>query len=217
MINRKAIWITIVFVIVMVAAAVWRLSLLSDWTLFTYTGVSTTRHHNYWTGLFQPPSWVLLFMGILVVSGLNKRGPKEKVHAWKNWYSFLLISFGVIVSAIQFLTIARSLRVTTALDPIAVDRAEIALLGLLIIVTGNQLPKLPWLQSCIALLQLTPVQGENYLRVRGRLTVVTGIAVVVSASLMPVKLVPAVIIAVAFGCIGISIICRAKLKRQQLH
>ncbi len=217
MINRKAIWITAVFVIVMVAAAIWRLSLLPDWTLFTYTGASTTRHTTYWTGLFQPPSWVLLFMGLLAASGFNKSGPKDEVHAWKNWYSFLLISFGVIVSAIQFLTIARSLGVTSALDPIAVDRAEIALLGLLIIVTGNQLPKLPWLQSRIALLQLAPVQGENYLRVRGRLIVVTGIAVVVSASLMSVKLVAPVIIVVALGCVGVSILWRVQLKRRQFR
>jgi hypothetical protein len=217
MINRKAVLISTLFVIVMVAMAIWRLSLLPDWTLFTYTGVGATRHHNYWTGLFQPPSWLILFMGILAISGWNKHGPREAVDAWRNWYSFLLISFGVIVTAIEFLTIGRSLGVTANLDPIAVDRAEIALLGLLIMATGNHLPKLPWLQSRIALLRLTPVQGENYLRVRGRLTVATGIAVVISASVMSVKFVFPAIAAVTFGCIGIGIFCRAQLRRQPVH
>jgi len=217
MIDREAFLISGVFLTVMLVAATWRVAMLPDWTLYSAIGGSTAAHTYHALRLFFAPLWLALFMGLIAIRGWVKRGTKDELYPWRRQGDLMLIFCGALVTASQLFMIARSLGLATTVDPLTISRAGFVLIGSLITVTGNHLPKMPWLQSRVKILSLSSEQGAKFLRFSGWLSVIAGVSIVICGALLPAKLIGPVMSVISFGVIGISVLRRMHLKREPLH
>jgi len=214
MIDRKTLWITSALAAIMLAAAVWRIALLPDWMEFP-VGNGRTLHHSYFAlFLFVPPLWMAFFLGVVEIRRWMARGAAENIRPWKKWHSLVLISGGVLVTAMQFSIIARSLSTGDILNPFAMTRIFTVATGLLMIAAGNRLPKLPWLASRLTILDLPSAKGAELLRFQGWLNVCVGVVFVLTGAFFASHLLLVMLSTVTAALIVVQI-RRAQLKREQ--
>lgn len=213
MMDRRAYWISGALVVAMLTATIWRIVLLPDWTQIPFWGAGRAAVLM----LFCAPCCVMFVGGSLAFKGWISRGSKEVKQSWVRWGSSLLIVYSLICTALQFVILARSFGLAKTLDEVTVVRTGFVLLGVLLVVVGNQLPKLPWLEARIGVLRLDVAQGAKFLRYRGWVTVVVGIGVVIAGSLMPLRLIIPFLIPLLLGGFAATVLLRAQLTRKQLH
>lgn len=213
MIDRKAYWISGALVAAMLTATIWRIVLLPDWTQIPFFGAGRVAVLM----LFCAPFCVIFVVGQLAFRGWISKGSKDVKQSWVRWGSSTLIVYSVICAALQFVILARSLGIAKTLDEVTVVRTGFVLLGALLVVMGNQLPKLPWLETRIKILRLDAAQGATVLRYRGWITVVVGIGVIIGGSLLPLQLIIPVFLALFLAGLAANILLRTQLHRKQLH
>jgi hypothetical protein len=184
MIDRKALWISLLVVFAMIAADFWRLSLLPDWHYMAVTGPADSHTVNGFM-LLVGPAGLLLFMAVLFARKWFASGPEENVRPWRKWSGLMLLSWTAIVALMQAFIIARSLGFVGGLDRLTVAHGFNALMGILIMVLGNMMPKLPWLTMRFRPLQLDPWQWNRQLRFMGRLLVGIGAFIAIGGFLLP--------------------------------
>ena len=210
MTDRKTLMIAAAFIAVTLAAAIGRIVLPPDLTLFP----GATAHSYKAFALFSAPVWLIVFTVLLLARGWLSRNPADEIRPWQSQGRLLLIVCGGLVTVMQFFMIARSLGMALA-DPLIIVRAGFALIGALMVVTGNQLPKLPWLRHRVKMLELEPAQGAKLLRFNGWMTVGCGACLVVFAyALPPPRIVPAVCL-LLLCVMTLTILRRVQLKREQ--
>jgi hypothetical protein len=197
MIDRKAFWISGTLVVAMLAAALWRVTQLADWTQLPHRGVAPL-----W---LTSSAWLLVAPGTVVISMLSLTmqagmfdASEEVLRPWKKWGGSYLVAISVIMTLLQAFIIAGSLRLLTPIAPMLFLRGMFVVSGLLLAVMSNGLPKLPWLPSRFAPAATDPDTGAKSLRVRGWLGVLFGLGAIVTG-LLPLGMMQPAVVAVAIA------------------
>jgi hypothetical protein len=186
MIDRKALWILLLLCLAMTAAAFWRLSLLPEWhdmPMLTSKG-PTTRNGLV---LFVPPLGLLFVIAINFGKNWLVTGPDEARAAWYRRSGLVPMAVGMLMVLAQALNISRSLGYDLSLDGQTFARFVLAAIGILTVVQGNVMPKLPRLSKRFAALNLDPWQTARSRRFSGWMTVTFGLAMIVAAFLLPLR------------------------------
>jgi hypothetical protein len=213
MIDRKGLWILGLLCLAMTAAAIWRLSLLPDWTqmpmpspkgMVTKSGLV----------LFIQPLTLLFAITVFAVQKWLVTGPSEALAAWYRRTRLLPMVTGVCLALMQAFIISRSLGYGLGLDAQAMTRTIIVMTGVLVILLGNVRPKLPRLSKRFAMLDLDPWQSARNSRFAGQMTVVMGLAVVAAAVLLPLRAMTSTIFILWLGFCGAVIWHFVRLKRE---
>ncbi len=184
MIDRKALQFLILLCLAMTAAAIWRFSLLPDWTRMPVVTPAGPRTRSG-LFLFAPPLAMLFMIAVTCAKNWLVSGPQEALAARHRWSRPMLVWSGVIMALMQAFMIARSLGHDLGLNPQAITRMVMVMAGILVIMHGNIIPKLPRLSKRIAMFNLDPWQSARSMRFSGRMTVGFGLATIVAAVLLP--------------------------------
>src|SRR5215475_9117470 len=157
----------------MLAAAVWRIIMLEDWTALV---VQHREAALSWLPFFFPAA------SAFVVGGLYWNSPRTSADAraqrWRTWGAFISISYCALLLLLQATVIVMSI-VGMHLYLWAIYRALGALLGVTIIVSFNQMPKLPYVERSFAPGgDLGPIYGPRYVRIKSRVTIAFAVAVI---------------------------------------
>ena len=145
MINRKALWITILIVLAMIAANIWRASLLPDWR---HVPAEVAGHIRiipvFWT--FLPPLEVLFMMGVFfAVSwkfGPKKASPKEAMQSWRRHQGLVLVFVAGTAALAEAYSLAHSLGALQFVDPPTFRHVISVATGIFMMAVGNMLPKM---------------------------------------------------------------------------
>jgi hypothetical protein len=216
MIERKAFWIAWALVIAMLAAAAWRVSLLPDWThlpRYDSNGVAISPTSS--AVLLTMPGGVLFIMARLAWRARTARAPVESLRPWKKWASIVLVPISVILTLMQAFTIARSLGLLSTMNIAQFTRGIFVVLGLVAMVINNALPKLPWLRSRVAFLNLDPDKGAKFLRLRAWLGFLIGLVVVLGGLFLPLNVMPPIVFSMVIASVIVSLAFRFSAKRGQ--
>ena len=147
MINRKALWISILLVMAMIAAALWRLSLLPDWHHMPFEGPGSRLMPPF--VLFVPPLAVLFMIALIFAAnwkfGPEQTSPKEAVQSWWRYQSLALVFVAGMAALAQAFNIAHSLGTLQSIDRLTFAHVIFVLCGIFMMMFGNSLPKWPWL------------------------------------------------------------------------
>lgn len=213
MIDRKALWFLILLTLAMTAAALWRISVAPDWTQLLFVGRNgaTTTHSLF---LFVP---ALVVLSMIPFSALIKwlaPGPEDAARAHHRMGMQMLLAGSVLAAMAQGFMISRSLGYGLELNNEVFGRATIVLMALLIIVQGNNMPKLPWIASRFPAYQLDAWQQARSQRFTGRLSILFGIALIVAAALLPMRIVPFITMAFVPVYLGLIVWYALRLKRE---
>jgi hypothetical protein len=213
MIDRKGLWVLLLLCLAMIAAAVWRLSLLPDWTQMP---MPTPKGLVAKSGfvLFIAPLALLFMIAVFAVQKWLIPGPGEALAVWYRRTWLLPAAGGAAMVLMQAFIISRSLGYRLGLDPQAVTRTMMVVTGILVILLGNVRPKLPRLSKRFAILDLDPWQSARNSRFAGRMSVAMGLAVVIAAVLLPLRAVTPAIFTFWLGFCGAIVWHFVRLKRE---
>ncbi len=212
MIDRKAVWLSGTFFLAMIAAAFWRLSLLTDWARVPASHAPDT---YYFSGmvLFIIPACLLFVVSMMYVRQWLRSNGTDDVRPWRRWYANMLVPYALICAALQLVVIARSVGAAETLDEPTVVRFFFVLLSVLLIWVGNHMPKLPPLPWRIPLLRLAPWQEARHLRFVGKNTIVFGVGVI-AIQFLPMMFIAPAILGLAVVCFAASIWHMVKLRHE---
>ncbi|HEY4077592.1 MAG TPA: hypothetical protein VGM26_11760 [Rhizomicrobium sp.] len=213
MIDRKGLWILILLFLAMTAAAVWRLSLLPDWT---HMPMVTPQGPRIRSGLvlFVPPLSLLFMIAVLAAQKWLVSGPDEALATWYRRSKLLPMAAGMLLALMEGFIICRSLGHGFGLNPETLARIMMAVAGTLVIMQGNVLPKLPWLSARWRLFRLDPWQSARSRRFSGRITVAFGLAMVIAAVLLPPRATTPILLILTLAFYGAIIWYFVRLKRE---
>jgi len=213
MIDRKALWISLLLVFAMIAADFWRLSLLPDWRHMPVNGPGDSHTIN---GLFvfRVPLILLFMMFFFFARKWFVSGPEESVEPWRRWGGLMVVFNAVMMALLQAFVLARSLGALQSIDRLTLSHVVFVAAGVFMMVFGNALPKMPWLSARFRPFQLDHWQWNQHLRFGGKLTVVIGLFFAVGMPLLPVKMVLPASISLALTTIAVNHWHRAKVKRE---
>ena len=213
MIDRKTLWILLLLCLAMTAAAVWRLSLVPDWhhVVFVTPKGPVTRNGLV---LFGPP----LCMVFLIAAQFGWKwltpGSDDARAAWYRSTKLFPIAFGVLMTLAQAFNISRSLGHDFSLDGQNFSRFILVSGGILTVIQGNLLPKLPRLSQRFALFNLDPWQSARSRRFKGWITVALGLTMIISALLLPLRAIsPAIFLPLILAFYAALIWYFVRLKR----
>jgi hypothetical protein len=212
MINRKAFWITILLVLAMIAANIWRASLLPDWRHVPAEVAGNIRVIPvFWT--FLPPLEVLFMMGMFFALGwFIRSAPEEAAQAWRLYQGRALVFVAGIATLAQAYSLAHSLGALQSVDPPTFRHVIFVAAGIFMMVAGNILPKMPWLTTRFR--PLDPWQWNQHLRFAGKLTFAFGLFYAVGMPLLPFKIVVPLGIGLPLTIMAASFWHRAKVRRE---
>jgi hypothetical protein len=196
MLDRKAMLILSALILVMVGGAIWHV----------------THAARASVAPFLNPLIVTMAAGVLVLKERRATASADALAAWKKWGGFFMISCAAIVTAFQLLPVFRKLGAPLP-PPELVFRLLIAGYGLVLVVTGDQAPKLPpldWRRP--GRLSLGKAEQLAMLRLGGRLMVGFGLVTIVSALLLPMH-----VIAAVMGSLAVAMLVAILVKRHQLR
>ena len=213
MIDRKALWISILIFLAITAATLWRLSLLPDWHHVPMDGPAGHRTASPFT-LFRAPAGLLIEIALLFARKWLVSGSEESIQSWSRWGGLAIVSISAIIAVVQAVTIARSLGLGAGLDRMAVAHGMQVLMGILVMMLGNALPKMPWLSARFRPFRLDPWQWNRHLRLMGKLMVGLGLFVAVGGPLLPPALFRTVVFGLWLAMMAASIAYRIKLRRE---
>jgi hypothetical protein len=216
MIDRKGLWALILLCLATTIAAVWRLSLLPDWThmpMLAPHGLTTKNG----LVLFILPLTLLFMIAVFSAQRWLVSGPDEALAVWYRRGSLLPMMSGVLTAFMQASLISRSFGLGHGLNPEIVARVIMGVTGILTMMFGNVVPKLPMLSTRVAALNLNPWKSARHTRFGARMTVAFGLAMTVAAVLLPIRFVAPVFLTVALaffgGSSGTSTSSRANRRR----
>lgn len=215
MIDRKALWISSLLILAMVAGNILQLSLLPDWRHVPVEGPGDSRTvPPFWT-FFAPVVALFLMAFIWAVNwkfGPGRTSPKEAVQSWRRHQSLALL-FGVGMLALtKAYNIARSLGALQSVDRLTLARVIFVAGGIFLMVYGNMLPKMPWLTERFR--PLDPWQWNRHRRFQGKLIFVVGLFMAVGMPLLPIKIVGLAGIGLSLMIVSVSLWHRAKVRRE---
>lgn len=213
MIDRRALWILILLCLAMTAAAIWRLSLLPDWTQLPMITPHGPRIRNGLV-LLIPPFCLLLVLAVAFGAKWLAAGPDEAIQARQRLSRLMLVGTGIVMALAQAFNISRSLGYGVSLNAELVARTIMAVTGILVIMHGNALPKLPRLSKRFASLNLEPWQSARSRRFTGWMTVAFGLVVVNAAVLLPLRAAVPIILILTLGFYIAAIWNFVRLKRE---
>ncbi len=219
MIDRKALWFAITVIIAMVAATVWRLSLLPDWHKVPLDGPGS-KHFGNGLILLAQPFALTMMTAFMYARKWLAAGSCDAMRSWGHWSSKFLVAFCLLEGLMQAFMISRSLGYGLALDRVTTARVSMAAMAVLLLVVGNAMPKLPWLSLRFRLLRLDPWQQNRHLRFQGKLMVGMGLYFLLIAiglpllKLLPPNLVLTVMLAPAPLIAAATLWHRAKIRRE---
>jgi hypothetical protein len=184
MIDRKALWILLLLCAAMTATAVWRLSLLPDWhhLVFMTPKGPVTRNGLV---LFAPPFSLVFFIAFHSGWKWLTTGPDDARAAWYRSTRLFPIAVGILTTLAQAFNISRSLGHDLSLDGQTFARFILVSAGILTVMQGNLMPKLPRLSQRFALFHLDPWQSARSRRFQGWITVAFGLVMIMAALLLP--------------------------------
>ena len=213
MIDRKGLWTLILLCLAMTAAAVWRLSLLPDWT---HVPMLTPKGMVMKNGLvlFMGPFVLLFMIAVFAIQKWLISGPKEAIAAWYRHGSLLPTMGGVFMALMQVMVISRSFGHGFGLNPVIVARALMGATGILAMMFGNVVPKLPRLSKRFAMLNLDPWQRARHTQFGARMTVAIGLAMTIAAVLLPISAVAPILLTSTIAFFGAVYWHRHKLKKE---
>lgn len=195
--KKHALTICWALVAAMTAATLWRISLLPDWSLVTMAGEDgAPLRSSSSVSLFIGPA-VLAFAAILHARSMRRaQGRPEAVQTVRNFGAMLLLAMGVITTLMQGIILTRSMGLSLPYDAIA--RSFFVVLGLLMAMMGNRLPKLPWVTSKAVFLDDASLQKIR--RISGLWHVVIGLVCALAGLLLqPLRLVMWLVLALTLG------------------
>jgi hypothetical protein len=197
MIDRKAFWISGALVAAMLAAALWRVTQLADWTQWPHHG-SAPLWLTSTAWLLVAPGEVVLSMILLATRMRKVDAPDKTLQPWRKWGGSYLVAISVIMTLLQAFIIAGSLRLLAPIAPVLFLRGMFIVSGLLLAVMSNGLPKLPWLPSRFALTEIGPDKGAKLLRFRGQMGFLFGLGAII-AGLLPLSMMRPAVISMAIA------------------
>jgi hypothetical protein len=214
MIDRKTLWILLTLALAMTAAALWRISLLPDWTQVPFMlGRDGPRtQHGLW--FFVPPLLVLSMIPFTYVMKWLITGPREAAQAHHRMGAQMLVLASLLAAASQFFQISSSLGHDFGLNGEMMGRATIVVMALLIIVHGNYMPKLPWVSSRFPAANLDAWQQARSQRFSGRLSIVYGLVMLGAAAFLDMSAVPVLVMAITPLYLGAIFWHAHSLKRE---
>jgi hypothetical protein len=196
MLDRKAMLILSVLILVMVGGAIWHVTHAAPWLVTP----------------FALPLIVTIAAGVFVLKERRATASADALAAWKKWGGFFMISCAAIVTAFQLLPVFRKLGVPLP-PPELVFRLLVAGYGLVVVVTGDQAPKLPPLEyRRPGGLSLGKEGQLAIFRLGGWLLVCFGLVTIVSALFLPLRLIP-----VVMGSLALAFLVAMLAKRYQLR
>jgi len=213
MINRRALWISLLVLFAMIAAVFWRLSLLPDWHHVPAEGPGSSDTIPLIV-LFAPSLALLFTMGMLFTRKWLRSGSEEALQSWRRWYGLFLLFNTVITASAQAFTLARSLGGLQSVDRLILAHVIMVLTGIFMILVGNMLPKMPWLSARFRHAQLDPWQWNRHLRFGGKLAVVYGVLIAVGMPLLPVRMFSPATVGLVLVALAVNHWHRAKVKRE---
>lgn len=209
MINRKALWISILVLFAMIAANLWRLSLLPDWRHVPVEGPGSSLTIPV-LGFFSPVLALLFTIGVLFSRKWLRSGTEEAVRPWRNWYGLLLLFNTAMAASAQAFNLARSLGGLQFVDRLTLAHVIFVAVGLFMMMIGNNLPKMPRLTARFG--PLDPWQWNQHKRFAGKLAVILGLFFAVGMPQLPIKMVFPVAISLALTIVAASSWHRAKVR-----
>ena len=210
MIDRKAVRISILLVLAMIGANIWRLSLLPDWHHVPTEGTGDSRMIPVvWT--FGPPLMVLFVMGVLYLRNWLRSGPEESVQRWRLYNGMALLFSATAAALTHAFNIARSLGALQSVDRRTVAHVIMVAAGVFMMAAGNNLPKMPWLTARFR--PLDPWQWNLHHRFIGKLMVALGLFFAVGMPLVPVGMLIPVMIGLTLMLMVAGFWHRAKVRR----
>jgi hypothetical protein len=214
MIDRKALWISLLLVFAMIAADFWRLSLLPDWHHMPVNGPGDGHTIN---GLFvfRVPCALLFMMFMFFARKWFISGPEESVGAWRRWSGTMTVFSAVMMALAQAFMLARSLGTLQSIDRLTLSHIVFAATGIFMMVVGNMMPKMPFLTARFRPFRLDPWQWNRHLRFGGKLTVVVGLFFAVGMPLLSVKMILPASIGLALTMIAVNLWHHTKVKRER--
>src|SRR3954464_5094863 len=146
MVDRRALWISLLVLLAVIAADFWRLSLLPDWHHVPAEGPGNS--HTIPVLVFFAPALALLFtMGMIFSLQWLRSGSEESVRPWRRWYGQLLLFNTAVIASAQAFNLARSLGALQSVNRLTLVHAMFVVTGIFMILIGNALPKMPWLSA----------------------------------------------------------------------
>jgi len=198
MLDRNATLTILALIPVMFGGAVWHVAHAARWSMSP----------------FFTPAVVLMVVAVRVLQERNRTGPADAFAAWKKWGGFFFISCAVILTAFQLLLVFVSLGPIPLPSFELLCRLLIAGYGFVVVVSGNRKPKLPPLGRRWPFLSLGRAGEGAILRLEGWLLVSFGLVTIVSALLVPIYLIAAVMVSLALAMLAAILARRRRLREQ---
>lgn len=186
MIDRRAALISAALFLVMVAASIFRISLLPDWAYMPSFGPDGEPgpQRSSLILLFLPGT-VVFVVSALWLSGKPVSSSRNGGEIWRALGTFSLVVYSLTITFLQIYLLLSSCGIGITLGPL-VGRIGFVALAALVIVRANQIPKLPWRKPRIGIFpDLGPIQGAKFQRFSARLTVGSTIALLIIAPTTP--------------------------------
>lgn len=171
MLDRKAMLVLLVLILVMLVSDIWQVTHAARWSMAP----------------FVAPVAMMIAAGVFVLKERRVVASADTLAAWKQWGSFFLISCAAIVTVIQLLPVFRGLGVPLP-SSVLIYRFLVAGFGLVVVVTGNRTPKLPPLQRQRPGVLSLGMAGQLAIsRLAGWLGVSLGVTAIVGALFLPTR------------------------------
>jgi hypothetical protein len=107
------------------------------------------------------------------------RANVARVEGWRTWVAFVSISYCALLLLLQAVLIVMSVSLGMHLYLWAIYRTLGVLVGIMILVAVNQMPKLPWYERRFAPGgDLGPIYGPKYMRTVSRILIVFTVAMI---------------------------------------
>jgi hypothetical protein len=170
MIDRKVFGISGAILLVLIAAAVWQLNqfhhTLNGLTLFA---------------LFSAPATLLIMMTMAFIQWLMS--PEENLPSLRRFHGRWIVSWSVFFALVQTFAMAGFLGLVSR-HAASSGRPVLVLIGIILILTGNILPKFPSPPQRSSPLGLNPWQWNRF---TGKLLVGMGLVFVLGGILLPLE------------------------------
>jgi hypothetical protein len=137
--------------------------------------------------LFAPPFSIIFFIAAHFGWKWLTTGPDDARAVWYRSTKLFPIAVGILTTLAQAFNISRSLGYDLSLDGQAFSRFILVSGGILTMMQGNLLPKLPGLSQRFALFNLDPWQSARSRRFHGWITVAFGLVMIMAAFLLPLR------------------------------
>jgi hypothetical protein len=209
MIDRNAFRISGLFLLIMVAATVWRLSLLPDWRHMPVGG----GHAITGLVLFAAPLSLLITMVVPYLPKLLMSDVGDSKQAWGRWNGRWIVSQGAIIVVLQAFILTRSLG-ALPLPAEMIARGTVALMGLMFMTMGNIIPKAPSMPAGADPRALNPWQQSRQMRLIGKLLFGLGLLLAVSGILLPPQLWRPAFLCLGLAAFAVAIWYTVKLRRE---